>query len=219
MELKAGKSLYAKSRKSAAEKAIAVIYSVIIVLCVLTLLFNMRYAGVYVVESSMLPTLVGAPSENEKGGDYVYMDTYAHADYGDIIVIKTDRTEYGKRVTIIKRAIAFGGDSVIINGGKVYIKYASDGADGKFRPLNESYVSAENNTPAKNNFPSSGHDPTKDEGYKVEKNCVFCLGDNRDDSRDSRVDGEYKLSQVLGVVPAWALKIKNFTTGLNNLFK
>lgn len=222
MDIKAGTSLYVKSRKSALERAISVLFVIIFVLCAFTLFFNIRYSGVYVVQDSMLPTLVGAPTKNQKGGDFVYMDMYATAGYGDIVVIETDRKdEDGSRISIIKRAIAFGGDRVMIDGGKVYIKYASKGANAKFELLNESYVAEENNSPIKNNFPDGNHDPTStsaDAGHEVEKGCVFCLGDNRNDSRDSRMDGDYKRSNIKGVVPAWALKIKDFTTKLNQLF-
>ena len=86
---------------------------VIAVLCVIIfawVLFSFRFVGIYVVGSSMEPTLSGAEKSYVAGGDYLYADSMAVPDYGDIVVVlKPNAKEY-----IIKRVIALGGDAVYI---------------------------------------------------------------------------------------------------------
>ena len=65
----------------------------------------------------------------------------------------------------IKRLIGLPGETVEIRDGKVYI-------DGSAEPLDDSFVPE---TPTGNYGP-----------YKVPEDCYFMLGDNRENSRDSR---------------------------------
>lgn len=211
MEIKSGESLYLKTRTSVLDRLINVLLAVIFVLSVFLLLFNMRYTGVYVVNSSMLPTIVGAPSKEEPGGDYVYMDTFAKPDYGDIVIISPEKKDDH---SIIKRAFAFGGDRIYIEQGVVYVKYA--GSD-EFKAIeNEPYVSEENHRIMENY--ANSVDENGEKGLLINDGEIFVLGDNRDVSADSRLHGPFRLDDVRGVVPGWALNIKSFTTKLNLIF-
>ncbi len=157
----------------------------------------------------MYPTLTGADyyynSRGERviesGGDYVYADTYSSPQRGDIVVITTDNG-MGGRTTIIKRAIAFGGESVELVEGVLCI----DGEE-----ITEDYVSAENNDP--DNIYNTFGPATVPEG------CVFVLGDNRNVSIDSRDHyGMIELSDVVGVVSGWSLDLRGLITPVSTFF-
>lgn len=102
-------------------------------------------------------------------GDFLLMlrswliDRY---DCGDIVVISKDTYHNGD--FIIKRIIAVEGQEVDIDNetGNVYV----DGVQ-----LEEEYVSSLTFSEDEISFPMT-----------VEKNCYFVLGDNREDSIDSR---------------------------------
>lgn len=90
---------------------------------------------------------------------------------GDIVILKfPDRKE-----DIIKRVIATEGETVGVSGGNVYI-------DGK--KLDEPYIAE----PANEDFPA----------LTVPPDTVFVMGDNRNNSHDSRDVGPIPLSKVLG---------------------
>lgn len=169
-----------------------IVLFVLIAVIVLQVLFNIIYFRVYIVGSSMNGTFVGAKSIDAAGGDYVYAYRFCKPDRGDVAVIKTPSK------TLIKRVVALGGDSVELKEGVLYINGS---------PKDEPYVSAENNTPSLNNYPLT-YVPV---GY------MFCLGDNRDNSSDSR-SGEYgcmPIEWTEGIVAAWSVSMKSALTAMN----
>ena len=80
----------------------------------------------------------------------------------DIIIFKYPDDE---SQLFIKRLIGLPGETVEIRDGKVYI-------DGALEPLDDSFVPE---------VPTGDYGP-----YKVPENSYFMLGDNRENSRDSR---------------------------------
>lgn len=191
-------SLYSINKKSKLNIILNIFIAIVFVVLVAEIMFATIYSGIYVVGSSMYPTLKGAGSESSPGGDYVYVNKYAKPDYGDIVVVLRDN-----ETTIIKRVVAFGGDYVKLDRGHLKIKYAGT---NEFVEVEESYVDDDNITPIlpKNNFHND------DEGYYVKEGYFFLLGDNRDVSEDSRARGAYKLSHLYGVVVDWSMTYKSF---------
>lgn len=197
-----GGKLYANKRPILFGALLNVAIFVLCILLFIEVLFNVFFMGIYVVNISMQPTLTGAVREDSSGGDFIYVNRFAKPDYGDIVVVYREANGidgYTERGNIIKRAIAFGGDKVEIKHGILYL-------NGK--EVNESYLDFDNIDLEKSNF----------EEHTVKENCMFLLGDNRDNSTDSRDCGDYPMENLVGVMPQWSYNIKEFTTSVYTFF-
>lgn len=220
-------SLYCRKNKSS---AFGILLNVILVLLVLILageiIFGRIYTGVYVIDRSMTPTLNGAaviryedkPVTDANGntyyvrtpvadnsGDYIYIKKGARPTYNDIVVVVRETVnEHGQKEksNIIKRVIAMGGDKVSLDRGVLYVNE---------KEQDQIYLDPHRNNPdnEKNTFPE----------HIVEKDCLFLMGDNRNESLDSRDMGDYPESDVLGVVPKWSLKFKKISTAWYKFFR
>lgn len=128
------------------------------------------------------------------------------AERGDIIVVYvgdykefSETNEANKTEYLIKRLIAIEGDSVRCTDGKIEIKYAGT---VEWTPLDEPYAYYQD---------MLAYDFNE---YVVGAGEVFFLGDNRNNSQDSRymevggsrLNGLYKQSDIVGIVPDWAVK-------------
>ena len=170
---------------------LAIAAAVILVLVFGWLLFSFRFTGIYVVGSSMEPSLTGAPDI--------------------VVVVKPDSNEY-----IIKRVIALGGDAVYIDHGTVFVSY---GNDGEFCALKEDYVLKENNDPFnKMNTYRSRSDPfvvPDGEMFVLGDN----RGNEHAYSLDSRTYGSFSYDSMIGVVPQWSISCKSFFTAFYTFFR
>lgn len=170
--------------------------SVLIVLSILYLSFNLFFIRIYVVGSSMEYTLHGAEYRNAAGGDFVYVYASDNLERGDIVVIDEGDT------TIIKRVIAVGGDTVELRRGQLYLNGVL---------TEEAYVTDGNNDPDE---PVNTFAP-----LTVPQGTVFCMGDNRNVSQDSR--GKYgciAVEKVIGKAAGWSLLFKDAVTAVNTFF-
>lgn len=111
---------------------------------------------------------------------------------GDIIICYYPPTyKRGKlNDTYVKRVIGLPGETIRIENCKVYIKGTQSNAE--FKPLTEKYID-----PADLLF-----SPYSNLEYKIPNDCIFVMGDNRDESADSRANniGAIKLTSVVGKV-------------------
>ena len=137
------------------------LHDIVYVLALILLLFTFCMRVVIVSGSSMFPTLVD--------GDYLLLinrPLCGDFEQGDIVVASMDRFRGGE--AIVKRVIATEGQTVDIDfrTGIVYV-------DGE--ALQEDYIYTPTILSEGVEFP-----------LVVEEGCVFLMGDNRGDSRDSR---------------------------------
>lgn len=133
------------------------------------------FQSVEVVGLSMWPTLQNA--------DHYFLNRWTYHLHSpkrsDIVVVK-DPTD-GEFV--VKRIIAMPGEAVLFRNGSVYV-------NGK--KLREPYLQ-----PGKNTFTLSG---PAEQMIICGKDQYFVLGDNRDNSFDSRVYGPVRRQNILGSV-------------------
>lgn len=190
-----------------------VMSAVLIVFAVIVLLDSLRAMFLFTVEirgSSMMNTLYGGErvGSDYRGGDIVYALRNFSAERGDVVIIDTAASDAyvgngGDVFTsqiIIKRLIAVEGDSVKCEEGVVYLKEAG----GEYAALDEPYAIMDE----RYSFPE----------VTIGDGQIFFLGDNRPVSLDSQevVAYGYDLFEedsIIGVVPEWAIAIKDFTTG------
>ena len=167
------------------------LFSLITVIFVFTLLFRC----VTVDGNSMLPTL------NDK--DYLIIsDLFYTPKTGDIVVVQSPLYKNGKE-PIIKRVIACEGQTVGINfkTWQVWV----DGVE-----LEEDYILRMNGLPM--NPENIVPDETGYAEVEVRENCIFVMGDNRNDSLDSRDDdiGQIDVRYSMGKLILRAAPISRF---------
>ena len=175
-----------------------IIVSVICVLLVVAiavtsaLLLKKYVFSSFIVDGiSMYPTLDGGNgaiiegnSDKERtNGEVLYLNKKATVKRGDIVVFTPDwivDDNTGKYASLVKRVIALGGDHIQITDGKVYINDEL---------LDEPYINSDS--------------VMVDEiDLIVPDGQMFCMGDNRNHSADSRSEkyGMIDKSRIVGRV-------------------
>ena len=141
-----------------------------------------------------------------RDGDVVWVNKVKKPTYGDVVVIDMNKKdESGKEVYYIKRVIALGGDLLWVEreeGEKTfYICRQKAGSHSEERLTEESYDGVVIEKIDDDHLYSILlHAIGKDNAYLVLENTAFCLGDNRNDSLDSRVWGAFNEKDIEGVV-------------------
>lgn len=160
---------------------------------VIALVILAFFKPIVIQQTSMVPTF--------QSGDYVVTSRQAYKlfgepERGDVIVFRTELTdERGKDKNLIKRIIGLPGDTVEIReDGYVYIN--GEKIDEPY--LNEQGISDEMEGPMTVTVP---------EGE------LFCMGDNRGVSMDSRAIGCIEESTIVGKVVVRLFPLKESHTG------
>lgn len=187
-------------------EGMVILAALLLLFLLCNLYFTKTFIAVFVDGNSMDSTL--------RDGNYLYADTTASPERGDIVVIDVtgvnvfmtaqDWQNYhdnAGRKFIIKRVIALGGDRVLLSGGKVYVCYQGE---EEFTELDEPYATGDT-------YPLGGG-----KEFTVGEGQIFFLGDNREASLDARASGSLDASGVVGVVPKWSVAIKQVITGWEN---
>ena len=133
----------------------------IVIAVIIALLITTVIKPTIVKETSMMP--------NFHPDDYLFLNKLAYKfggefHKGDVIVFQSDELdEKGKKKLLIKRVIGLPGDHIVITDNEVYINDMED---------DQSYT---------NDWATNG-----EVDVTVPEECLFCMGDNRLSSLDSR---------------------------------
>jgi signal peptidase I len=141
----------------------------VIVALVLALLIRTFVFEVFVVEGMSMETTL---REHERLLVNKFAYRFRSPQPGEIVVFKYPKDP---RRDFIKRTIAVAGDTIEIRDGQVFVND---------KPLAEDYISR----PGHSEFPR----------FVVPEGSIFVLGDNRNNSQDSRIFGEVPLKNVKG---------------------
>jgi len=149
-------------------------------------IFTLIFRGVTVNGGSMLPTL-------ENAEYLIISDLFYTPKTGDIVVVQSPHYKNASE-PLIKRIIATDGQTVKINftTWEVWV-------DGEL--LQETYILRDGATSM--NCEDMKPDENGEVEFKVEENCIFVMGDHRNDSLDSRsnsvgqIDERYIMGRVV----------------------
>lgn len=151
-----------QAKKSKLRDFLEFIAPIVIAMIIAMILKYCVFANAVIPTGSMLDTI--------QQGDRVIASRLAYTfndpERFDIAIFKYPDNE---KEYFVKRVIGLPGEKVDILNGTVYIT----GADGKTLELRDDFVSEEN----KDNYSGS---------FVVPEDCYFVMGDNRDNSVDSR---------------------------------
>jgi len=167
------------SRVRIVKKFFKIVYEIIEAFVVSASIFVVIYLFLMqphqVKGSSMFPTFVDQ--------EYILTDKVTlrrrPPEWGDIIVFKAPLNE---SFDFVKRVIAVPGDTIMVQGGQVYI-------NGQL--IDEVYLPDEYTT-------ASGQFLEEGGGFVVPDESVIAIGDNRDHSSDSRDWGAVPYKNIVG---------------------
>lgn len=147
---------------------------IVVVIVIAAILQRFVFARVTVTGPSMQPTF--------SNNDIIFLEKISteigHINRGEIVIFNSQDENNDN---YIKRVIGVAGDKIEIKKSKVYL-------NGK--ELQEKYLPIETKTEP-NSFTTI---------YTIPKGYIFVLGDNRENSTDSRILGNISLKQVKGHV-------------------
>lgn len=141
-----------------------------------------------VQKTSMLNTL-------HEGDNVLLLRSSSTYKRGDIVVI-TKLDEHGNPMNIIKRVIATGGDTLRFSENTetgVVQMYLKKKGDDEFSPVTEKYIYE---PMTKAGFTDTYDGFAFDSDIEIEKGFIFAMGDNRNNSSDSRAEGAYPVTSV-----------------------
>ena len=139
------------------------------------LITHFVFQSVQVDGQSMVPTLKNADSYWLNR--FAYLKSEPHQ--RDVVALKDPQDN----VLVVKRIIALPGQSVYLNRGKVYVDS---------QPLDEPYLPGRTLTFA--------CEKNESEFFVLGKDEFFVMGDNRNNSTDSRIFGPVPRQNILGKV-------------------
>lgn len=152
-------------------------------------------------------------------GDVVWVLKVAKPDCGDVVIVDMNKKDKeGKDVYYIKRVVALGGDSLWVEryeDGGFYLCRQRAGSETEERLTDESYDGVVLDRIDKEHlFSYFLHAFGKENAYVVPDGTVFCVGDNRNDSMDSRALGPFDEDDVEGVVVGEGMTVVWVTAGV-----
>lgn len=182
-----------KSKSTFREYAEAIVIALLLALFVRT----------FVVQAFKIPS--GSMENTLLVGDHILVNKFIfwfrEPRRGDIIVFRFPKDE---RRDFIKRVVGLPGEEVMVRGKRVFINCATPDAPERCEPLRERYVQ----------FKPDGEALGFEGGWgprRVPPNHLFMLGDNRNNSQDSRFWGFLKMGERVDHIP---IRFADYSLGI-----
>lgn len=182
-----------RQKTSKSDGIFDVVLGIMLILFIALLGVRIMYEPVIVDGHSMDPTLYD--------GEKVVLGRFdRNFRVGDIVVADVPDLVDGKSTLIIKRVVAVAGDKIAFrfNAEKGAIEFYRNDMT---KPVEEDYIAEPMRDVGKFQkigVVSSGEEITEDKILTVGDGEVFIMGDNRNNSLDSRKRGAVKISSVKG---------------------
>lgn len=188
--------------------------------------FNIFFVPIKVVGTSMQPTInISVLSDIDQNHcDVVYYQKHLAYSHGDIIILENNNQKYVDDDSIeylIKRIIATGGDVIkfipytkALESDKVYYNIEVTDQNGNLIVSNEDYIKEEmfyysrGENSLGNHYYAIEYETFgeiynnliqgKTVSFVIPENQLFVMGDNRNNSTDSRVFGAVDISDIAG---------------------
>ena len=188
-----------REKDSPSRKAFWAVVYCLLIFCALFLIADIWIKQSYFVVNVDGVSMQGSPEDRTiHDGDVLYAARYnGEVRRGDVVVIDVSNSPYFQRrpdppTNIIKRVIATEGDTLRIDGdGAVYLRRAGTEEE---ELLEEPYIKG-------NSAPKSLHGKWE---WTLKEGEIFVMGDNREDSDDSRYAGAFPAEDIIGVVLDWS---------------
>jgi len=173
-----------RTRKIIIEWVLLIGGALLIAFLIKTFLFQ----AFYIPSESMTPTL--------KVGDRVLVNKLSYklhdVNRGDVVVFEAPEDEGTPGVKdLVKRVIGLPGETVELRDGQVFV-------DDK--PLSEPYLEDGETTTPTQDFAGKCAPPVSETECTVPADSYLVFGDNRNESKDGRVFGPIKESDIVGRV-------------------
>ena len=165
----------------------------------LIFLLVVMLSNIFVQTYVLAPVKVDGNSMNQtlNDGDWLFMNKVKEPERGAVVVFEKSRN-----INYIKRIIALEGDEIYGDVSGIHLKKKGE---TEWTLLEDEFAYYCQNQ----NSPYANLTYTIIPRQVVGEGEMFVLGDNRNDSTDSRTIGLVKTSSILGVVPDWAIKNRN----------
>ena len=158
---------------------------------ILIALFLALFVRAFIVQAFKIPS--GSMENTLLVGDHILVSKFIYwfrdIERGDVIVFRFPQDE---RRDFIKRVVGLPGDVVLVREKRVYVNCKTPGALDRCAPLEEPYAVFKDPDGVAAG-PSSERPP-----FRVPKGSYLVLGDNRNNSQDSRFWGFLKAGDQLG---------------------
>jgi len=191
--------------------------------CLVLLIFGLiayrliAFTTVLIPNASMEPTLMGHDSgvdpargvaNNDSIHDLILVSKLAYRtatpQCGDIVLFRAPKeadaqgmaNHHPKEINMVKRVIGVPGDTIQVKAGQVTVNGVPKEASVVYRNgqrLNEPYLLEPMDSPQPTSARFAEGQP-----LKLGKDQLFVMGDNRNDSNDSRYWGALECSRVIG---------------------